>query len=66
MRLRVNDDEKDGFTQAAELAGVSFSSWARERLRSIAAEELTAKGRKVPFLSVKNAKRARVDKPSKG
>jgi predicted HicB family RNase H-like nuclease len=33
MKLRVQPEEKEAFQQAADLAGVSVSSWIRERLR---------------------------------
>jgi predicted HicB family RNase H-like nuclease len=33
VQIRVTETEKDGFTQSADLAGISLSSWVRERLR---------------------------------
>ena len=49
-QIRLTEDEKDGFLQCAELAGISLSSWIRERLRLAAIRELEAAGRKVPFV----------------
>lgn len=48
--LRMEQREKEGFTQAAELAGAPLAVWMRERLRRAAAEELRGAGRAVPFL----------------
>jgi len=42
--------EKDGFEEAAALAGISLSSWVRERLRLSAIRELESAGRRVPFI----------------
>lgn len=50
MMIRVTSDEKDGFEQAAMLAGISLSSWVRERLRLAAIRELESAGRRVPFI----------------
>jgi uncharacterized protein (DUF1778 family) len=50
LDLRVSDDEKEGFELAAALAGISLSSWVRERLRLAAIRELESAGRKVPFV----------------
>jgi hypothetical protein len=49
--LRLQQREKDGFQEAADVAGVPLATWMRERLRRIAAQELEAVGRKNPFLS---------------
>lgn len=50
VQIRLTDSEKDGFLEAATLAGVSLSSWVRERLRMAAIRELEGAGRKVPFV----------------
>jgi hypothetical protein len=50
VQIRVRPSEKSAFTQAAEIAGISLSAWARERLRLTAARELESAGRKIPFL----------------
>lgn len=42
--------EKQGFIEAAELAGIPLSSWVRERLRLAAIRELENAGRKIPFV----------------
>jgi hypothetical protein len=48
--LRLEPSEKQGFAQAAELAGVPLAVWMRERLRRAAVSELRGGGRVVPFL----------------
>ena len=50
LQLRVSDAEKEGFELAAALAGISLSSWVRERLRLSAIRELESAGRRVPFV----------------
>jgi hypothetical protein len=50
LQLRVDQLEKQGFAEAAELAGIGVSAWARERLRQICRKELEQHGRKAPFL----------------
>lgn len=50
VQIRLTDAEKAGFLEAATLAGVSLSSWVRERLRMSAIRELERAGRKVPFV----------------
>lgn len=50
VKIRVGEKEKDGFEEAAALAGISLSSWVRERLRLSAIRELESAGRRVPFI----------------
>ena len=50
LQIRVSDAEKEGFELAAALAGISMSSWVRERLRLTAIRELESAGRRVPFV----------------
>jgi hypothetical protein len=50
LQIRVTDSEKEGFELAAVLAGISLSSWVRERLRLSAIRELESAGRRVPFV----------------
>jgi predicted HicB family RNase H-like nuclease len=50
LPLRVRPSEKQSFQQCADLAGVSLSSWVRERLRLAAIRELEGAGRRVPFV----------------
>lgn len=50
LQLRLGEPEKCGFKQAARIAGLSLSSWSRERLRSAAIRELENAGKKVPFI----------------
>lgn len=51
VQIRVTETEKDGFLQSADLAGISLSSWVRERLRLAAIRELESAGRQIPFVS---------------
>jgi hypothetical protein len=48
--LRLEPSEKQGFAQAAALAGAPLSVWMRERLRRAAVSELRNAGRDIPFL----------------
>ena len=50
LQVRVEQSEKSSFDTAAELAGLPLSAWVRERLRSIAKEELESYGKPVDFL----------------
>jgi len=50
LHIRITGSEKEGFELAAALAGISLSSWVRERLRLTAIRELESAGRKVPFV----------------
>jgi hypothetical protein len=50
LQIRITDSEKEGFELAAALAGISLSSWVRERLRLTAIRELESAGRRVPFV----------------
>jgi hypothetical protein len=51
LQVRVDVSEKQGFTEAASLAGLALSAWVRERLRLIARRELQEVGRPIPFYS---------------
>jgi hypothetical protein len=48
--VRVSAEEKAAFEQAAQIAGISLSAWARQKLRSAAIKELQDVGEKIPFL----------------
>ena len=50
IQIRVTEAEKDGFTIAADLAGISLSAWIRERLRLTAIRELESAGMQIPFV----------------
>jgi uncharacterized protein (DUF1778 family) len=50
VQIRVSDEEKQGFQLAADLAGISLSSWVRERLRLAAIRDLESAGQKIPFV----------------
>lgn len=50
IQIRVTEAEKEGFTLAADLAGITLSAWIRERLRLTAIRELESAGRQIPFV----------------
>jgi predicted HicB family RNase H-like nuclease len=50
LDVRLEPAEKQAFSRAAEVAGVSLSAWVRERLRAVARKELQEAGEPVPFL----------------
>jgi hypothetical protein len=50
-QIRLLAVEKAGFEEAADLAGLSLSSWMRERLRNAARKELQEHGQAPAFLS---------------
>jgi len=51
LQIRLTDEEKQGFQEAADLAGIPLSSWVRERLRVTAIRELESGRRRVPFVA---------------
>jgi hypothetical protein len=50
LLVRLDASEKEGFRDAADLAGVPLSTWVRERLRQVAVKELENASRPIPFL----------------
>jgi hypothetical protein len=50
VMLRLSTDEKVGFREASDLAGIGLSTWIRERLRRTAIRELEEAGRVAPFI----------------
>ncbi len=56
MLIRLSEEEKGGFERAAEVAGLSLSSWVRLRLRAATTKELAAVGEKFLFLKPKDTK----------
>jgi len=48
--MRLTQQEREGFAMAADIAGIDLSSWARERLRNSAIQELQRASRQIPFL----------------
>jgi uncharacterized protein (DUF1778 family) len=50
LQIRLTPAEKAGIGQAAALAGISVSSWVRERLRLAAIRDLESAGLRVPFV----------------
>ena len=51
ITVRVSAAEKAAFDRAAEVAGISFSSWIRERLRVASLRDLDLVGELAPFLA---------------
>ena len=51
LQVRVTASEKPTFERAAEISGLSISSWVRERLRKSSRLELQSSGVKVPFMA---------------
>jgi uncharacterized protein (DUF1778 family) len=49
VEIRVQPEEKAAFKEAARIAGVSFSTWARLNLRRAAIREFEDAGRRVDF-----------------
>lgn len=49
IKVRLSPEEKEAFSDAADLWGLSLSAWLRLRLREVAERELTAKSRSVAF-----------------
>jgi hypothetical protein len=49
--LRMDPREKQGFTEAANVAGIPLAVWMRERLRLAAMRELEEAERPIPFLN---------------
>jgi hypothetical protein len=54
--LRLEPREKQGFGEAADVAGVPLAVWIRERLRRVATAELKEAGRPSPFLDAPGAR----------
>lgn len=50
LQIRLTELEKQGFLEAAELAGIPLSSWVRERLRLAAIRDLESAGLQIPFV----------------
>ncbi|MCK5171872.1 MAG: hypothetical protein KAR47_00670 [Planctomycetes bacterium] len=50
VQIRLLETEKEAFSEAAETSGLSLSSWARERLRKAAREDLRKAKKYTDFL----------------
>jgi uncharacterized protein (DUF1778 family) len=50
LELRLTENEKRAFTEAANIAGITVSTWVRERLRRAVIRELEEVGRPATFL----------------
>ena len=62
LALRISTEEKATFDRAAEVSGISLSSWVRERLRAASLRELDVIGEMAPFLASTTTK----GKPANG
>lgn len=51
LNFRISAQEKAAFDRAAEIAGISLSSWIRERLRAASLRDLDMAGELAPFLA---------------
>jgi hypothetical protein len=51
LQVRVHPKEKEAFEQAAQLAGISFSAWARVTLRRAAIREFEDAGRRLDLFN---------------
>jgi predicted HicB family RNase H-like nuclease len=49
LLVRLDEQEKEAFREAASVAGIPLSVWVRERLRRIATRELDEASRPVAF-----------------
>lgn len=56
LKVRVSNSEKEAFQIAADIAGITVSAWARERLRRAAVRDLQDASRPVPFLEKINGR----------
>jgi predicted HicB family RNase H-like nuclease len=50
LEIRLNENEKRAFQEAAQISGISVSTWVRERLRRAVIRELEEAGRPATFL----------------
>jgi predicted HicB family RNase H-like nuclease len=50
LEIRLNENEKRAFQEAAQISGISVSTWVRERLRRAVIRELEEAGRPATIL----------------
>lgn len=50
LELRLTENEKRAFSEAANIAGITVSTWVRERLRRAVIRELEEAGRPATVL----------------
>jgi predicted HicB family RNase H-like nuclease len=50
LEIRVGEEEKKAFRDAADLAGIPLATWVRERLRRVAIRELEEGSIPIAFL----------------
>jgi uncharacterized protein (DUF1778 family) len=55
--LRMTEEEKQAFQDAAELAGLDLAAWVRTVLRKAAAKELSDAGQAVAFQKARKTSR---------
>lgn len=63
LLLRLSAAEKQGFTDAAAVAGLPLTAWMRERLRRVATKELEGAARPIAFLEPPKTQLTRKDEP---
>lgn len=56
LLLKLEQNEKIAFKKAAELSGLSLSTWIRERLRRASIKELEEAALPIAFLSPQQQK----------
>ena len=49
--IKLSEDEKESFKQAADFEGLGFSAWARQVLRKEASKIFAQHGKKPTFLN---------------
>jgi len=50
LLIRLTEDEKSAFDDAADISGITLSAWVRQQLRLAAIHELSRVGRKATFI----------------
>jgi hypothetical protein len=55
LRFRANASERNAFQQAADIAGLSLSAWARMVMREAATAALARAGQSPPFTKGREA-----------
>jgi len=56
VKMRVSVEIKESLQKAADVSGVSLSSWARDRLVRAAILELKEAGQKIPHIQLMRGK----------
>ena len=50
LKVRMTEEERRAFEDAAKVAGISLSAWMRERLRTAARKDLEDAGLPISFI----------------